>query len=159
MQSFCYLNRTGPDAALARDARLRPAAWIVTAAATLLGSLLLVTASMAAGTGAASSAAADARARHDKERAACISGRSNQDRETCLKEAGAAMAAARRDNLAIADASEWEKNRLIRCNALPQRDREDCVLRMKGEGVVSGSAEQGGIYRELVRTLPAAQAK
>ena len=49
--------------------------------------------------GIASAAAADmseAKARYQKELAACISGQSHQDRATCLQEAGAAMQEARR---------------------------------------------------------------
>lgn len=99
----------------------------------------------------------DARVRYEKDRAACMSGKSHQDRETCLKEAGAALAAAQRGNLPVADKNTYEQNRLVRCNALPVPDREDCVRRMNGEGVVAGSVENGGIYRELVRTITPAK--
>ena len=44
-----------------------------------------------------------------------------------------------------------------RCVPLPAADQEDCVRRMNGEGIVRGSVEEGGIYRELHRTVPLSQ--
>ena len=89
---------------------------------------------------------------YDMERAACISGRSNQDRATCLKEADAARDAARRGQLTDADAASYRKNALDRCKALVGDDARDCVTRMNGGGTVSGSVEAGGLYRESVTT-------
>jgi hypothetical protein len=96
----------------------------------------------------------DAQARYQQDRAACMSGRSNEDRATCLREAGAALQAAKRGRLGD-DQGSYEKNRLLRCEPLPAGDREDCVRRMQGEGTVKGSAEEGGTYRELRTTVPA----
>jgi hypothetical protein len=96
----------------------------------------------------------DAQARYQQDRAACISGQSYQDRATCLREAGAALQAAKSGHLDDGQTS-YEQNRLIRCERLPAGDREDCVRRMQGEGTVKGSVESGGIYRELRTTVPA----
>lgn len=96
----------------------------------------------------------DAQARYQQDRAACMSGRSNEDRATCLREAGAALQAAKRGRLGDEQGS-YEQNRLLRCDRLPPGDREDCVRRMHGEGTVKGSAESGGTYRELRTTVPA----
>ena len=63
--------------------------------------------------------------------------------------AGAALQEARRGRLDDGDA-QFERNRLLRCDRQPAEDRPDCVRRMNGEGVTSGSVEGGGIYRELV---------
>ena len=95
----------------------------------------------------------DAQLRYRQERAACMDGTSNQDRATCLKEAGAAWQEARRGGLATND-GELQANRLSRCGALPAPEREDCALRMQ-QGSTSGSAQQGGILRELTRPVPA----
>ena len=91
----------------------------------------------------------DAQAVYLRDRAACNSGQTNQDRATCLREAGAALQEARRGGLEDGD-GQFERNRLLRCDLQPPEDRGDCVRRMNGEGFTSGSVEGGGIYRELV---------
>lgn len=104
--------------------------------------------------GAATAAkVSDAQLRYQQERAACMNGTSNQDRATCLKEAGAAWQEAKRAGLATSGDASLKQNRLQRCNALPAQDREDCALRME-HGTTSGSAQQGGILREIERPVP-----
>jgi hypothetical protein len=95
--------------------------------------------------------APDAQSRYESERAVCMHGLSNQDRATCLNEAGAAFQEARRGQLSTAAESELEHNRLARCDAQRGSDRDDCVMRMQGAGVTTGSARDGGILRELSR--------
>ena len=97
---------------------------------------------------------AEAQARYQQDRAACISGQSHQDRATCLREAGAALQAAKRGDIGEGQ-NAYEQNQLNRCERLPQEERGDCVRRMRGEGTVSGSVESGGVYRELRTTVPA----
>ena len=94
-----------------------------------------------------------ARARYQEERARCMQSAS-EDQKACLREAGAALQAARRGQL-DEDGTQFEKNRLTRCAYLPDADRPDCERRMRGEGTVSGSVESGGIYRELRTFVPA----
>jgi hypothetical protein len=91
----------------------------------------------------------EAQRAYESERAVCLSGQSNQDRATCLKEAGAALQEAKRANLGTTGDARLAQNRTQRCEAVPSRDRDDCVRRANGEGVVSGSVQQGGILREL----------
>jgi hypothetical protein len=100
---------------------------------------------------AAAGDSANANARYQADRAACNNGRSNQDRATCLREAGAALAESRRGRLSDNPAAD-RSNALLRCNSLPADDREACQRRMNGEGTTSGSALEGGISREL--TVP-----
>lgn len=109
------------------------------------GALTCATATLAAGRPAQS----EAQRAYERDRAACLSGQTHQDRATCLREAGAALQEARRGGLDDQDA-QFERNRLLRCEKQPPEDREYCIRRMKGEGVTSGSVEGGGIYRELV---------
>lgn len=90
-----------------------------------------------------------AQARHRAEVAVCNSGQSNQDRPTCLREAGAALAEARRGNLDEGGA-DLRTNQLKRCEPLPDAERQACIARMNGAGTSSGTAATGGIYRELV---------
>jgi len=94
-------------------------------------------------------ASADAQARYLQERAVCLNGQSNQDRATCLHEAGAALAQARHEGLDDGSAP-YARNARQRCERLPADDRKACLARMQGQGTTSGSAASGGIYRELV---------
>ena len=113
------------------------------------GTLLISTISIAADRSVA-------QADYQRDRAACNSGQSGQDRATCLKEAGAALVEARRGGLDDGR-GQLEKNRLLRCDSQPPQDRDDCVRRMNGEGTTSGSVEGGGILRELVTPVAPAQ--
>jgi len=106
------------------------------------GAVLAATVAVAADRG-------DAQRAYQRDRAACMSGQTSQDRATCLREASAALQEARRGNLDDGQA-QFEQNRLLRCEKQPPEDREDCVRRMRGEGSTSGSVEGGGILRELV---------
>lgn len=93
----------------------------------------------------------NANAAYQRQRTACMNGTSNEDRSTCLREAGAALQAAKKGQLTDPQA-QLEQNRLSRCNALPEQDRSDCVQRMQPGGVVEGSSRSGGILRESVTT-------
>jgi hypothetical protein len=93
-----------------------------------------------------------AQSRYEAERAVCMHGLSNQDKATCLKEASAALAEARRGRLAGSAERELEQNRLARCNAQSGADRDDCVMRMQA-GTTSGSAQGGGMLREFSRPV------
>lgn len=103
---------------------------------------------------AATPGTSDAETLYQRERTICLSDQSHQDRATCLQEASAALRAARLGRLDDGT-SPYQQNRLMRCAALLQEDREDCVRRVQGAGTVSGSVESGGIYRELRTTVPA----
>jgi hypothetical protein len=100
---------------------------------------------------AAPAAKSSAEATYRFEREKCLSGRSHQDRATCLKEAGAALAEARRNRLDNgASAAQLAANRIARCQAQPEADRADCERMARGEGTVAGTVEGGGVIRELV---------
>ena len=118
---------------------------------------LLVTAAMlsvATAFAADATLAGDAQARYERERAACTDGSSQQDRATCLKEAGAARDESRGGRLGNGSTAT-DANATTRCNALPAKDRSDCIARINGAGTTSGSVRDGGIYRELVTKTPA----
>jgi hypothetical protein len=117
--------------------------------------LLCVTGALLVGT--ASAAGDNAQQKYREDRAACMSGQSHQDRQTCLREAGAALQESRRGGLKTDEAS-LSRNQLERCNAFTGQDRALCERRMR-EGTVSGSVEGGGVLRELVVTVPADQAR
>ena len=99
----------------------------------------------------AASATSEIDATYRAERAACMDGSSNQDRTTCLKEASAARAEAKRGLLETNRGSKRD-NATQRCDALPGDQRDACMMRMQGAGSVSGSVRDGGMIREL--TVP-----
>ena len=107
----------------------------------------------------ASSTAAnsDALATYRMERDNCLSGRSHQDRATCLREAGAAYAEARQGRLGNdLDAATLRANALQRCQRQPPEDRADCERLVRGEGRQVGSVAEGAVIKELVtRTVGA----
>lgn len=120
--------------------------------------LILTLASI--GSAAVVSAADDARATYERERAACVSGRSAQDRAACLREAAAAYQEARRAHRGPAlpgdPADRYADNALLRCQPLSPTDRAECERRMRS-GTSSGSVTGGGLLREL-RTVQEAPA-
>lgn len=116
----------------------------------LLPSLALLLATGATGIAGAAERGG-AQAAYRAERAACMSGESQQDRATCLKEAAAALAESRRGGLTSGD---FQQNALARCNAQPASEREACRALARGEGVSRGSVEQGGVIRERRVRVP-----
>ena len=85
-----------------------------------------------------------------KERAVCLSGQSNQDRATCLSEAGAARATARAGRLENESALTLAANAMRRCQAQPKgEERAACESKVRGEGQVSGTAAGGGVLKTM----------
>ena len=102
----------------------------------------------------------DAQALYLKEKAKCEAGNTTQDRATCLKEAGAALDQKKKGKLD--NSGSPVANATDRCNALPQKDRADCVARIVGplspnqRVISSGSVEGGGMIKETTTTNPGA---
>lgn len=94
--------------------------------------------------------AATAQERYRSERAACLNGSSSQDRATCLKEAGAALAEARKPGHQPQTEPDYRANALLRCDRQPEADRLDCRRLVMGAGSSSGSVAEGAIVREVV---------
>ncbi len=98
---------------------------------------------------AGNKALAQAQAQYNAERAHCTSGKSHQDKATCLKEAGAAYQEARRGALAgNSGSSNLSQNATQRCDAQPAADREACIQRITGSGTTEGSVKGGGVIRQ-----------
>ncbi|MFL9924701.1 hypothetical protein PQR62_10515 [Herbaspirillum lusitanum] len=125
---------------------------------TLVGSLLL-TACAFISINPASAADAQPGSNYEKERAACLNGSSNQDRATCLKEAGAAREEAARGKLNDPAQTQYRQNALTRCKALPDADRIECEKRIDGSGVTQGNPMDGGVLRENVTIVPGTLSK
>jgi hypothetical protein len=90
-----------------------------------------------------------------QERQNCMDGKTDQDRATCLREAGAAKQESQRGNLR--DSGDYGSNASKRCAVLPADQKADCERRSMGEGSVSGSVGSGGVVRELVTPVPASK--
>ncbi len=125
---------------------------------TSLSTLVLAAASLLMATSHANAAgnsnSAEAQTRYRQDMAVCSSGQSNQDMATCRREAGNALAAARRGGLTTATGA-FVQNANLRCTAHEGMDRSTCEARMRGEGTTSsGSVGGGGILRESVTVVP-----
>ena len=114
----------------------------------------------ASASAAPSAAAADkgAEATYREARAACLSGSNQQDRATCLKEAGAVRAEQRSGRAdATASAATLRANALKRCEHQPPQARGDCERLARGEGSREGTVEGGGVIKEIVTRVPAVE--
>lgn len=78
------------------------------------------------------------------------------DQKACMKEAGAALEASRRNTLTRPSEEASNLDRTKRCDALPTDQRQDCLTLMNNADTrIQGSVESGGILRETTITIPA----
>jgi hypothetical protein len=99
----------------------------------------------------------DASGSYQQEVQACMSGKTQEDQATCLKEARNAQADKKRGVLDNAGAT-YQANAVARCNVLTGEDKAACQARMMGFGNTSGSVAAGGVLREVETVvLPAGQ--
>ena len=91
--------------------------------------------------------------RYLQDRIHCHQGPPGADKSACLRRAVASWNQAKRHASATTD-ERYQRNKLERCESLPDDLRTDCVARMHGEGTTTGSVAAGGIYRELVTRTP-----
>lgn len=80
----------------------------------------------------------DASGSYQQEVNACLTGRTQQDQATCLREARNAQADKQRGVLDNAGA-QFQANAAARCEPLTGEDRAACQARMMGYGDTSGS--------------------
>jgi preprotein translocase subunit SecF len=135
-----------------RSARARKSlAWFGMTALLAVGA---ATAQVATGT-----TGIDATGSYQSEVQACMSGRTQQDQATCLKEARNAQADKQRGVLDNANGS-FQANASARCDVFTASDEKAaCQARMMGYGSVEGSVAAGGVLREVETVvLPAGQA-
>jgi hypothetical protein len=76
---------------------------------------------------------------------ACLSGRSHQDKDTCLREARNARAAKRQG--ALDTGEDYMANALARCEPFTGQELASCQARVMGFGNASGSVAGGGLLR------------
>ena len=114
-------------------------------------------AQIATATGAPGATGIDATGSFQSEMAACAAGATQQDRETCMKEARNAQADKRRGVLDTQGPTA--DNALSRCEVhAGAEDRAACKARILGMGSTDGSVAGGGLIREVETVvLPAGQ--
>lgn len=92
--------------------------------------------------------AIDSTGHYRQEVQACLAGQTQQDRETCLREARNAQAEKQRGALDNAGGN-FEANKVARCEPLAGEEKAACQARMMGYGSTSGSVAGGGVLREV----------
>ena len=96
-----------------------------------------------------------AETRYQQDRANCLAGKTAESQKTCLKEAGAALQAAREHDLKTPSPAQVAANERKRCEALSGGDKADCLKRAAGlDTTVSGSVAGGGDIKETVTVIP-----
>jgi hypothetical protein len=106
----------------------------------------------------AADAASPPDARYLKDRANCESGHTDEDRATCLKEAGAAQV--ERKHHTLDNNGSMGQNATERCDVLPPKQKVDCMARIDGPSkanqrvTTTGSVAGGGTLTETTTTIP-----
>jgi hypothetical protein len=99
----------------------------------------------------------DASGSYQQEVNACMTGKTQQDQATCLREARNAQADKKRGVLDNAGA-QFDANATARCSVLTGEDKAACQARVMGYGNTSGSVAEGGVLREVETVvMPAGQ--
>jgi hypothetical protein len=96
-----------------------------------------------------------AEARYQQDRANCLAGKTAESQATCLKEAAAALQAARKRDLRTPTPAEVAANERRRCEPLSGDEKKDCLKRADNiDTTVSGSVAAGGDLKETVTVIP-----
>ena len=93
--------------------------------------------------------------RYQQDHANCMAGKTAENQQTCLKEAGAALQASRAHELKSTTPEQLAANARKRCEALSGDDKKDCLKRAAGvDSIVSGIVAGGGDLKETVTVIP-----
>jgi hypothetical protein len=131
---------------------LRLAARVTAFLLLSVGALTAVSAQIASGT-----TGIDATGNAQSELAACVSGKTQQDRETCMTEvrnANAAKRAGKVDN----SGGRFKENALARCDVFKGEEQIACQARIVGYGDAKGSVGGGGVIRQIETVVVPADA-
>ncbi|HEV6967640.1 hypothetical protein [Roseateles sp.] len=120
------------------------------AAGAWLAAGLLALAGAAQAAGPAARNVDPLRLQYEREKADCLTGRTAEPRNVCLREAAAAYAQARQGKLVSRDdrPEVWAANALKRCDAQHGEDRDLCRQRVE-HGHTDGSVAGGGQITSL----------
>ena len=93
--------------------------------------------------------------RYQQDRANCLAGKTDESQKTCLKEAGAALQAARQHDLKSPSPAQIAANERKRCEALSGDEKADCLKRAANiDTTTSGSVAAGGDLKETITVVP-----
>ena len=93
--------------------------------------------------------------RYQQDRANCLAGKTAESQKTCLKEAGAALQAARQHDLKSPSPAQVAANERKRCESLSGDEKTDCLKRAANiDTTTSGSVAAGGDIKETVTVIP-----
>ena len=95
---------------------------------------------------------------YKKEIQACLSGRTQQDQATCLREARNAKAD-HRQGASSSNSADYSANAALRCNGLTGEDKAACQARVTGYGSASGSVAGGGVLTSVETVVVPASAR
>lgn len=112
-----------------------------------VASLLATTAAMAQVANSADTGI-DNSGSYRQEVQACLSGQTQEARDTCLREARNAQAARQQGKLDGAG-KDLAANAMARCEPLAGEDKAACQARVMGYGEASGSVAGGGVLRQV----------
>ncbi|NMM10386.1 MAG: hypothetical protein HHJ16_08940 [Polaromonas sp.] len=113
-----------------------------------LGLAISLTLTVASAQIASGTTGIDATGNEKSEMAACNSGKTQQNRATCItevKNANAAKRAGKLDN----NGGQFSANALKRCDVFKGDDQAACKARIDGDVKIQGSVAEGGVIREL----------
>ena len=114
------------------------------------GAVALLAVSAASAQVATGTTGIDASGSFQQEMNACMTGKTQQDKDTCMREARNAQADKKRGVLENASGNaQLKANATERCNALSGEDKAACELRINGYGSTSGSVAGGGVVRQV----------
>lgn len=137
---------------VSRSHALRVAASVTAFVLLTLGAVTAASAQIAAGT-----TGIDATGNAQSELAACNSGKTQQDRQTCMTEvrnANAAKRAGKVDN----SGGRFRQNALSRCDVFQGEEQIACQARVVGYGDAAGSVAGGGVIRQVETVVVPADA-
>ena len=135
-----------------RSHALRLVARVTAFVLLAVGAVTAASAQIASGT-----TGIDATGNAQSEMAACLNGKTPQDRETCVtevKNANAAKRAGKVDN----SGGQFKENALSRCDVLQGEQQIACQARVVGYGESAGSVGGGGVIRQVETVVVPADA-
>lgn len=110
-----------------------------------------------AGTALPGTAGIDDSGSYQSEVQSCLSGKTQQDQATCLREARNAHADKARG--VLENGNNLQANAMARCDVFTaSEDKAACQARLMGYGEVEGSVAGGGLIREVETVVPPAGA-